>query len=66
MAGVRKQLRELEENREERLRDLGALALEMYRREEFELEVLTANANELGEVEDRIRALDPARGDTQG
>lgn len=63
---TRKQLRGLEEQREEALRELGSVALEMHRREEFQLDVLRAHAKELAELESQIRELDPERGDTQG
>jgi hypothetical protein len=62
---VRRQLRELEERREEGLRDLGSMALEMHRRQDFELDLLRAQARELAAIESQIRELDPDRGDTQ-
>jgi hypothetical protein len=57
--GSRKQLRELEERRDEGFRELGGLALEMYRRDKFELELLQQRAKELAEVESQIRELSP-------
>jgi hypothetical protein len=61
---VRRQLRDLEERKEEGLRELGSMALEMHRRDQFEMDVLEAHARDLQEVEDEIRRLDPGRGDT--
>jgi hypothetical protein len=61
---VRRQLRDLEERKEEGLRELGSMALEMHRRDKFEMDVLEAHAKALQEVEDEIRRLDPGRGDT--
>ncbi len=62
MASVRRQLRELESKRDDGLRDLGTIALEMHRRKRFQLDVLGAHARELAGVDDEIRELDPARG----
>lgn len=57
--GSRKQLRDLEERRDEGFRELGSLALEMYRRGNFELELLQRRAKDLAEVESQIRELSP-------
>ena len=64
MPSVRRQLRDLERRHDEGLRELGAMALEMHRRSKFQMDVLEAHARELNEVENEIRRLDPARGDT--
>jgi hypothetical protein len=61
---VRRQLRDLETRKEEGLRELGAMALEMHRRDQFQMDILEAHARDLREVEEEIRRLDPARGDT--
>jgi hypothetical protein len=57
--GSRKQLRELEERRDEGFRELGGLALEMYRRGNFDLDLLQKRAKDLAEVESQIRELSP-------
>lgn len=65
MASARRQLRDLEEIREDALRDLGSMALEMHIREEFQLDLLKAEAKKLAEADARIRELDPSRAETQ-
>jgi hypothetical protein len=44
--------------REERLRDLGGLMLEMYRRDEFRQELLVDRCVELQQLEERLAELD--------
>jgi hypothetical protein len=44
--------------REERLRDLGGLMLEMYRRDQFRQDLLIERCNELIVLDDRLRELD--------
>jgi hypothetical protein len=56
---AKKKLRELEQRREEEFRELGSLALEMYRRGNFDLALLKQHAQELAEIESQIRELAP-------
>lgn len=65
MPSVRRQLRDLERRKVEGLRELGTLALEMHRHDRFQMDVLEAHAREVQEIEEEIRRLDPARGDTR-
>jgi hypothetical protein len=44
--------------REERLRDLGGLMLEMYRRDQFRQDLLIDRCIELGQLEERLAELD--------
>jgi predicted amidophosphoribosyltransferase len=44
--------------REERLRDLGGLMLEMFRRDQFRQDLLVERCEELVAVDDRLRELD--------
>ncbi len=54
---MRRHLRGLEETREDSLRDLGGLALEMYRHERFDSRLLWSRAAELAAVDDEIRLI---------
>ena len=54
---MRQHLRGLEENREESLRDLGGLALEMYRQDRFDSRLLWTKAAEVSAVDDEIRLI---------
>jgi len=54
---LKRALRDLEEQREEGLRHLGGLALEMNRRGEIDDGLLTARAAELAEIEREIESL---------
>jgi hypothetical protein len=56
---AKKKLRELEQRREEEFRDLGSLALEMYRRGNFDLALLKQRTQELAEIDSQIRELAP-------
>ncbi len=62
---ARRALRDLEQQREAGLRELGSLAMQMHRREKFQLEVLEAHAKDLARIETKIHELDPVRGDTE-
>jgi membrane protease subunit (stomatin/prohibitin family) len=44
--------------REERLRDLGGLMLEMYRRDQFRQDLLVERCEELMALDDRLQELD--------
>jgi hypothetical protein len=44
--------------REERLRDLGGLMLEMYRRDQFRQDLLIERCDELVALDERLRELD--------
>ena len=55
---LRRERRELLRSREERLRDLGGLMLEMFRRDQFRRELLLERCAELVIVEERIAELD--------
>jgi hypothetical protein len=54
---AKKKLRELEELRENEFRELGSLALEMYRRGDFDLALLKQRTRELAEIDSQIRDL---------
>ena len=54
---LRRHLRELEEAREERLRDLGGLALEMYKRDRFEGKLLWSKAAEIAALDDEAKLV---------
>jgi hypothetical protein len=56
---AKKKLRELEQRREEEFRELGSLALEMYRRGNFDLALLKQRTQELAEIDSQIRRLAP-------
>jgi hypothetical protein len=54
---LRRHLRELEDLREERLRDLGGLALEMHRREKIERSLLWKPAAEIAAIDDEAQLV---------
>jgi hypothetical protein len=55
---IRRERRALGQRREERLRDLGGLMLEMYRRDVFREDLLAQRCNELLGLDARLRELD--------
>jgi uncharacterized protein YjiS (DUF1127 family) len=55
---VRRERRALGRVREERLRDLGGLMLEMYRRDQFRQDLLVERCDELVALDERLRELD--------
>src|SRR3954468_1559401 len=55
---LRRERRLLLAAREERLRDLGGLMLEMYRRDQFRQDLLVDRCLELGRLEERLSELD--------
>lgn len=55
---LRRERRELLRARESRLRDLGGLMLEMFRRDQFRRELLLERCGDLVALEDRIVELD--------
>ena len=55
---IRRDRRELARIREEKLRDLGGLMLEMYRRDVFREDLLSERCNELLGLDARLRELD--------
>jgi hypothetical protein len=55
---LRRERRELLHAREERLRDLGGLMLEMFRRDQFRRELLLERCSDLVTLEERIAELD--------
>ena len=55
---LRRERRALVRVREERLRDLGGLMLEMYRRDQFRQDLLVERCDELVALEDRLQELD--------
>jgi Double zinc ribbon len=57
---LRRERRALSRVREERIRDLGGLALEMVRRNRFRQDLLFEQCREVLVLEDRIRLLDEA------
>ena len=55
---LRRERRTLLLVREEKLRDLGGLMLEMYRRDQFRQDLLVDRCIELGRIEERLADLD--------
>ena len=55
---LRRERRALLLMREERLRDLGGLMLEMYRRDQFRQDLLVDRVVELRQLEERLAELD--------
>jgi hypothetical protein len=55
---LRRERRALLRAREERLRDLGGLMLEMYRRDQFRQDLLVERCEELMALDDRLQELD--------
>jgi hypothetical protein len=55
---LRRERRALLRAREERLRDLGGLMLEMYRRDQFRQDLLVGRCNELIALEDRLHEVE--------
>jgi predicted nucleic acid-binding Zn ribbon protein len=55
---IRRERRALIRAREERIRDLGGLALDMHRREVFRQELLDEKAREIVALEERLQELD--------
>jgi uncharacterized protein YjiS (DUF1127 family) len=55
---LRRERRVLLQLRESRLRDLGGLMLEMYRRDQFRQELLVDRCTELAALEERLNELD--------
>ncbi len=59
---LRRERRALLRFREERLRDLGGLLLEMFRRDRFREELVRERCEELLEIDDHLAALDSLLG----
>lgn len=57
LSKMRRELRTLKELREEELRHLGGLALEMHRRDRVDVDLLMKRADELAGLEDEIREI---------
>src|SRR5947199_5146740 len=55
---LRRERRSLLAVREQKLRDLGGLMLEMYRRDQFRQDLLVDRCVELGQLEERLAELD--------
>jgi hypothetical protein len=55
---LRRERRALVRTREERIRDLGGLMLEMYRRDQFKQELLIEQCLEVISIEERLREID--------
>ena len=55
---LRRERRALLQLREQRLRDLGGLMLEMYRRDQFRQDLLVDRCTELQQLEERLADLD--------
>jgi len=56
--GIRLERRALVRAREERIRDLGGLMLEMYRRDQFNQDLLVEQCLEVISIEERLREID--------
>jgi hypothetical protein len=54
---LRRHMRELDDLREERLRDLGGLALEMYKRDRFVGRLLWSKAAEIAAIDDEAKLV---------
>lgn len=59
---LRRERRALLELREERLRDLGGLLLEMYRRNRFRDDLVRERCEELVEIDERVGEIDALLG----
>jgi hypothetical protein len=55
---LRRERRTLLQAREQRLRDLGGLMLEMYRRDQFRQDLLVDRCTELARLDERLTELD--------
>src|SRR5262249_62434210 len=55
---LRRERRAILKAREELLRDLGGLAMEMYRREQFREDLLSEHARDIANLEARLHELD--------
>lgn len=55
---LRRERRALLRLREQRIRDLGGLMLEMYRRDQFRQDLLVERCSELATLEERLGELD--------
>jgi rubrerythrin len=55
---LRRERRALVRYREQRIRDLGGLMLEMYRQDEFRQDVVHAQAAEIVALEERVREVE--------
>ncbi|MBV8065987.1 MAG: hypothetical protein JOY72_11620 [Actinobacteria bacterium] len=55
---LRRERRELLHTRENKLRDLGGLVLEMFRRDQFRRELVLEKCTELASLESRVSELD--------
>jgi hypothetical protein len=55
---LRRERRAILKAREELLRDLGGLAMEMYRRDQFREDLLTEHARDIANLETRLHELD--------
>src|SRR5262245_52193618 len=55
---LRRERRALVRTREDRIRDLGGLMLEMYRRDQFKQDLLVEQCLEVISIEDRLRDID--------
>ena len=55
---LRRERRALLQARERRLRDLGGLIVEMYRRDQFRQDLLVDRCAELAQIEERLSELD--------
>jgi hypothetical protein len=55
---LRRERRSLVQAREDRIRDLGGLMLEMYRRDQFRQDLLVDRCAELTQIEERLAELD--------
>lgn len=65
-AQLRRRLRELGSSREELLRDVGGLVIEMQRRDRIDKGTLWERASKLAGVDDEIREVQQALGEDEG
>src|SRR5918992_5911616 len=57
-AALKREQRALKREREDRIRDLGGLVFEMFRRDRFRVELVTERCADLVAVEERLSELD--------
>jgi hypothetical protein len=55
---LKRERRALLREREERIRDLGGLVFEMFRRDRFRVELVTERCGDLGAIDERLDELD--------
>jgi ribosomal protein L40E len=65
-SALKRERRALLREREERVRDLGGLVFEMFRRDRFRVELVTERCSDLVAIDDRIEEIDALLGAARG